>query len=167
MTDATAPLTAQIDATDIKSKLVSFFIASAAALLAFDIFGQVLSPMFGFATLAPVGLANATIKAVFGAGFKPGAEALHYFAGLFAYAFGWVAIAEPLRRKIWPSFPWLVSAILYGIVLWAFALYVMAHLVTGNKPFLGWTGITWVAFWGHILYGVVIAWVWRARTHVS
>ena len=45
----------------------------------------------------------------------------------------------------------------YGIALWVFALYIMASLIAGNKPFLGFSGITWVALWGHIVYAVVMA----------
>ena len=52
---------------------------------------------------------------------------------------------------------------IYGVVLWVFALYVMAHLVAGNSAFLGWGGITWVALWGHIIYGLVVAWVAESR----
>ncbi|MEL7255133.1 MAG: hypothetical protein AAGL23_13225, partial [Pseudomonadota bacterium] len=78
------------DTQSIKAALIAFFTAGAAAFIAFDLFGQVLSPMFGFATLAPVGLANATISAVFGSGYRPGAEALHFFAGLVAYPLGWL-----------------------------------------------------------------------------
>lgn len=52
---------------------------------------------------------------------------------------------------------------LYGIALWVFALYFMAHLVAGNPAFLGFTGITWVALAGHILFAVVAAIVERAR----
>ena len=82
--------------------LIAFFTAGAAAFIAFDLFGQVLSPMFGFATLAPVGLANATIAAIFGSGYRPGAEALHFMAGLIAYPLGWLLIAEPIRAKFTP-----------------------------------------------------------------
>jgi hypothetical protein len=39
----------------------------------------------------------------------------------------------------------------------------MAHLVAGNKPFLGWGGITWVALWGHIIYALVAGWVVESR----
>ena len=57
----------------------------------------------------------------------------------------------------------MVTATVYGVVLWVFALYVMAHLVAGNKPFLGFTGITWVALWGHVVFAIVAAWVMEAR----
>ena len=54
-------------------------------------------------------------------------------------------IAKPIADRVVPNLPWFVTAIAYGVVLWVFALYVMAHLVAGDKPFLGWGGITWVA----------------------
>ena len=58
---------------------------------------------------------------------------------------------------------WLIPAIAYGVVLWVFALYVMAHLIAGNPAFLGFTGITWVALIGHVIFALVAAWVveWR------
>jgi hypothetical protein len=42
----------------------------------------------------------------------------------------------------------------------------MAHLVAGNPAFLGFTGITWVALVGHVLFALVAAWVvaWRDDT---
>lgn len=153
---------AETAAMDRAATGVSVLTAGAFSLIAFDVFGQVISPALGYAQLAPVGLANASIKAVFGAGWRPGAEALHYAAGLIAYPLGWVVV-DALRDRVAPMVPWLVAAILYGIGLWVFALYGMAHLVAGMKPFLGFTGITWVAFWGHILFAVVAAAVIRAR----
>ncbi|KNG94426.1 hypothetical protein ATO11_07345 [Pseudaestuariivita atlantica] len=153
---------APADTDGLLSQAFTVLLAGAAALLAFDIFGQVLSPMAGFAALAPVGLANSTIKAVFGAGWRPGAEGLHYLAGLVAYPLGWV-IVEQVRRRILPALPWLAVAVAYGVILWVFALYVMAHLVAGMKPFLGWGGITYVALWGHILFAVVAAAIYRWR----
>lgn len=137
--------------------------AGAFSTVAFDFFGQALSPALGFAQLAPVGLANATINAVFGSGWRPGAEALHYMAGMIAYPAGWALIVEPMRARVTPSLPWLSVAVLYGVFLWAFALYGLAHLVAGMAPFLGFTGITWVALVGHILFAVVTAAVVRVR----
>ncbi len=142
----------------MKSLLTPFWailVAGALATIAFDFFGQVLAPASGFAQLAPVGLANATIKALFGAGYRPGAEGLHLAAGLLAYPLGWLLIARPVWQATLPKLPIIIPAIAYGIVLWIFALYIMAHLVAGMKPFLGFTGITWVALWGHIVYALV------------
>lgn len=137
--------------------------AGAFATLAFDAFGQGISPLFGYAKLAPVGLAGATLKSVFGTNPPGAAHLLHLLTGLVAYAVGWFAIARPLQLAIAPRLHWTITAVVYGIVLWVFALYVMAHLVTGNKPFLGWTGITWVALWGHIVYALVAAWIMEAK----
>ena len=133
--------------------------AGALATIAFDLFGQGLSPLFGFAKLAPVGLANGTLNAVFGSSPKGAADALHIMTGLLAYPLGYLLIARPIAGKILPNLHWSGIASGYGIGLWVFALYGMAHLVAGLKPFLGFTGITWVALWGHILFALVAAWV--------
>lgn len=133
--------------------------AGAIATLAFDMFGQGLSPLFGQARLAPVPLAGASLKALFGTNPAGAAHLLHYLTGIVFYAFGWFLIARPLQRAILPTLHWSVTAILYGTALWVFALYGMAHLVAGNKPFLGWGEITWVALWGHILYALIAAWI--------
>lgn len=140
--------------------------AGAFATIAFDAFGQALSPLFGYAKLAPVGLAGASLKAIFGANPSGAAYLLHTLTGLIFYAVGYFAIARPLKMMVAPRLHWSVTAVAYGIVLWVFALYVMAHLVTGNKPFLGWTGITWVALWGHIVYAVVAAGIMEAKEAV-
>ncbi|MEL6464122.1 MAG: hypothetical protein AAFQ58_04050 [Pseudomonadota bacterium] len=137
--------------------------AGAFATIAFDAFGQAISPLFGYAKLAPVGLAGASIKAIFGANPSGAAHLLHALTGLIFYAVGYFAIARPIQLAVMPRLHWSITAVVYGIALWVFALYVMAHLVTGNKPFLGWTGITWVALWGHILYAVVAAAIMEAK----
>ncbi len=137
--------------------------AGAFATIAFDVFGQALSPLFGFAKLAPVGLAGASLKALFGANPSGAAYLLHAMTGLVFYVIGWVYIARPLQRAILPTLHWSIPAVLYGAALWVFALYGMAHLVAGNKPFLGWSEITYVALWGHILYAVIAAGVTEAR----
>lgn len=149
--------------TQLRSTALTLLTAGAFATLAFDLFGQALSPLMGYAKLAPVGLAGASLKAIFGTNPAGAAHLLHTLTGLVAYVIGWAFIARPLQRALLPRLHWSVTAILYGVVLWVFALYVMAHLVTGNKPFLGWTGITYVALWGHILYALVAAWILEAR----
>ena len=149
--------------SSLRQTAITILTAGAFATIAFDVFGQALSPLFGYAKLAPVGLAGASIKAIFGANPAGAAYLLHAMTGLLFYTLGWALIARPLQRALVPQMPWVVTAAIYGVALWVFALYVMAHLVTGNKPFLGWSGITYVALWGHVVYALVAAWVMEAR----
>lgn len=147
----------------MKQTAITIVTAGAFATIAFDVFGQSISPMFGFAKLAPVGLAGATLNSVFGANPAGAAYLLHSLTGLIFYVVGYYAIARPFQRSVLPELHWSITAGLYGIALWVFALYGMAHLVAGMKPFLGFTGITWVALWGHVLYAVVAAAILEVR----
>ena len=148
----------------INSRLpMTMLIAGALATVAFDIFGQSLSPMLGFARLSPVPLANQVIGALFGAQYLPGAYFLHYFAGLVAYPLGWLLFVDPVARRAVPFLPWYATAGIYGVVLWIVALYVMGHLIAGNPAFFGFNELAWVALVGHIVYAVVAAAVARWR----
>ncbi len=135
--------------------------AGAFATIAFDVFGQGISPALGFASLAPVPLAKSVLNTVFGLDSTPAAHLLHYFTGVIGYVLGWLLIARPLAARIVPQMPWWAVAVAYGVGLWVFALYVMAHLVAGMPAFLGFSGITWVALVGHVVYAVVLAGVLR------
>jgi hypothetical protein len=147
----------------MKQTVFNILAAGAFATIAFDAFGQGLSPMFGYAKLAPVGLAQQTLNTVFGSVPKGTAHMLHTITGVLFYTLGYLMIARPVQKMILPSLHWSLTAIAYGVVLWVFALYVMAHLVAGNPAFLGFSGITWVALWGHIVFALVAAWVLEAR----
>ncbi|MEM9146739.1 MAG: hypothetical protein AAGC57_11105 [Pseudomonadota bacterium] len=150
-------------------------IAGALATVAFDLFGQTISPLlisvaspYLGAKLAPVPLAQAVLAKISGV---PGKElaalgipyGLHTLTGLIAYPLGWLLVVRPLQAQFAPQMPWWIAAATYGVALWAFALYGMAHLVAGNAPFLGWGSITWVALWGHVLFALVAAGVIEAR----
>ena len=150
----TTPMTPA--ATLSGARMLQILIAGSVATIAFDTFGQSISPLLGFSNLAPVPLAQQTLRVLTGINSGPAAFLIHILTGLIAYPLGWLLIAEPLRRRIWPAFPRMAAAVVYGVVLWVFALYVMAHLVAGNPPFLGWNGITWVALVGHVLFAVVM-----------
>jgi hypothetical protein len=143
--------------------LWTMILAGAVATVAFDLFGQSITPMLGFASLAPVPLANQVIQTLTGAPYEPGAQLLHYIAGMVAYPIGWMFIAEPIARRITPGLSWFLVSIIYGIGLWIFALYIMASLIAGQPAFLGFTGITWVALVGHVLFAIVAAIVVRWR----
>jgi hypothetical protein len=151
--------------------LTTAVVAGAFATIGFDLFGQFVSPLlkgtlgpFIGAKLAPVPLANQSIavltgldgSVVSGRGLGHG---LHVLTGLVLYPLGYVLVVRPLA----PQAPWALVGAAYGAALFVFALYVMAHLVAGNPAFLGWGGITWVALWGHVLFGVIVAGVVRLR----
>jgi hypothetical protein len=147
----------------MKQTAFTVLAAGAFATIAFDAFGQGLAPLFGYAKLAPVGLAQQTLNTVFETVPKGAAHLLHTITGMVFYTLGYLLIARPVQKMVVPNLHWSLTAIAYGVVLWIFALYVMAHLVAGNPAFLGFTGITWVALWGHIVFALVAAWIMEAR----
>lgn len=153
--------------TDPRAVAGAVLLSGAAATVAFDLFGQALSPMLGLPALSPVPLANAVIQTLTGSGWSAGAEFLHYVAGLVAYPLGWLLAAEPLSRRVAPGLPWVAAAALYGVLLWAFALYGMAHLIAGMPAFLGFGAMTWVALAGHVLFALVAAGVGRRLLGLS
>ena len=154
-----APAFPRIDAATAFAVLA----AGALATIAFDLFGQALSPAAGFAKLAPVGLAKSTLKTLFGASPKGFGELTHYATGMIVYPAGWLLAARPVWKAVAPKLHWAVPAVVYGAALWVFALYVVAHLITGAPAFLGFGGIAWVALWGHVIFALVFAAVFEAR----
>ena len=159
--------------------ILMILIAGVIATAVFDAFGQYYNKVFGYAQLAPTGLALASLKKLFGPelapirdvigeGFTPQdiARYAHFLTGIVAYPLGYTLLARPIARAIIPSIPWWVLGAIYGVVLWVFALYVMAHLVAGNAPFLAsadgsYPQITWVALAGHVAFGLTLAAVLR------
>ena len=59
--------------------------------------------------------------------------------------------------------PWWMVALGYGVGLWIFALYIMAHLVAGHPAFLGFIPLTWASLVGHLAFAVALAAVVRNR----
>ena len=136
-------------------RLMVLLIAGGFGTLAFEIFGQGISPLLGGSKLAPVPLAGSVFKTLAGFGSKPTANLLHFFAGLICYPLAFALIGRPIWKRFAPMLPWIVVAVVFGVIQWVFALYVMAHLVAGMPPFLKFSGITWAALYGHILYAIV------------
>ncbi|WP_350334656.1 hypothetical protein [Coralliovum pocilloporae] len=136
-------------------RLTIVLIAGAFGTIAFEIFGQAISPLLGGSRLAPVPLAASVFKAIAGFGSKPAAYMLHYLAGVLCYPLAFALIGRPLWKSIAPSVPWYVVAVAFGLFQWVFALYVMAHVIAGMPPFLNFAGITWAALYGHVIYALV------------
>lgn len=133
------------------------FVAGFFATIAFDLWGQVISPSLGFAALSPHGLA----KSLLGRFGLPNNDFAGYFVhfylvGLVAYPIGWLYVFLPIWTRTIGDTNWLLSSAVYGVGLWILAIGGVTY-ISGLSLFLNFTGITWVALVGHVLYGIVLA----------
>ncbi len=149
--------------TPDRKALIALALSGVAALIAFDVFGQVLSPAVGFVELAPVALAELVIAKFFGVSTTGGAYVLHFLTGLLFYPLGYLFAARAVARAFAPRTPWWVVGVIYGVIIWLWAVYVMAYLVAGLPAFFGFSEFTWIALVGHVLFGWVAAAVIRSR----
>ena len=138
------------------------FLAGAVATMAFDLWGQLVSPGIGWANLSPHGLA----KSLLGTFGLPNGDFAGYFVhfylvGLIGYPVGWLFIFKPVWEKVLGGLGgWFLPAAVYGFGLWVFAIGGITA-IAGLPFFLNFTGITWVALVGHVLYGIVLVLVIR------
>ncbi len=132
------------------------FISGFFATIAFDLWGQIVSPALGFANLSPHGLARSLLNSL---GLPSGDFAgyfMHFYVvGLIGYPIGWMFIFAPLWQRIIGNTHWLLPSAIYGFGLWIFAIGGITA-IAGLPFFLNFTGITWVALVGHVLYGIVL-----------
>lgn len=134
-------------------------LSGAAAEVTWEIWARLITPLIVGGPLEPAAL----VQDVFGLKSRLPAEIIHFLVGLIAYPLGYIYIARPIARAVTPFFPWWVVALGYGIGLWIFALYIMAHLFAGQPPFLGFIPLTWASLAGHLAFSVAMAAVVRAR----
>ena len=141
---------------------IALGLSGIASLIVFDVFGQLIAPAFGFVELAPVALAEEIIVKVIGVTSKAGAFVLHILTGLLFYPIGYLFIARPIAQKVAPVVPWWIVGFAYGVVIWLWAVVIMAPFA-GWPIFIGFSEFTWVALVGHIIFGMVDAAVihWR------
>ncbi len=152
---STSPRSGTLPAINTQT-LGLLFVAGFFASNAFDLWGQLISPALGFATLSPHGLA----KSLLGALGLPNSDFAGYFmhfylVGLIGYPVGWLFIFAPIWRKVIGQSHWLLPSTIYGFGLWVFAIGGITA-IAGLPFFLNFTGITWVALVGHMLYGIVL-----------
>lgn len=138
---------------------VTAILAGVAADIVWEIWARMITPVFVGGPLEPAAL----VQGVFGLQSRAIAELIHALVGVVAYPLGYLFIARPLRRAIIPGLPWWLTALAYGVGLWIFALYIMAHLFAGQPPFLGFIPLTWASLAGHLLFALTLAIVVRAR----
>lgn len=139
--------------------IVTALLAGLAADLTWEFWARVITPLWVGGPLQPAAL----IQSVFGFRNNGLAEVIHAVVGIVFYPLGYLFIARPLQRLVAPGLPVLLTGVGFGIGLWVFALYVMAHLFAGLPAFLGFITLTWASLVGHVLFGVIVALVVRAR----
>jgi hypothetical protein len=136
------------------------FVAGFFASNAFDLWGQVISPALGFANLSPHGLARSLLGALGLPDNDFAGYFMHfYLVGLIGYPVGWMFIFAPLWRALVAprigSTHWFLPSAVYGFGMWVFAIGGITA-IAGLPFFLNFTGITWVALVGHVIYGIVL-----------
>lgn len=137
-------------------------LAGAFATIIFDLWGQALSPMIGFARLSPDGLARSLLGTFGLPNGREHGQFLHLLpVGLIAYPVGWMYIFKPLWTRFIGGTGWFIPSAIYGAGLWVFAIGGIT-VIAGLPLFLNFSGIAWVALVGHTLYGIALVWALRA-----
>ncbi len=137
------------------------FIGGFFATNAFDLWGQLISPALGFANLSPHGLAKSLLNSLGLPSNDFAGYFVHfYLVGLIGYPIGWLFIFAPLWNRVIGETHWFIPSAIYGFGLWVFAIGGITA-IAGLPFFLNFTGITWVALVGHVVYGIVFAAVVR------
>lgn len=132
------------------------FISGFFATIAFDLWGQIVSPALGFANLSPHGLARSLLASLGLPSNDFAGYFMHFYVvGLIGYPVGWLFIFAPIWQRVVGNTHWLLPSAVYGFGLWVFAIGGITA-IAGLPLFLSFTGITWVALVGHVLYGIVM-----------
>jgi hypothetical protein len=152
---ASRPLFPHLSGTLVLSALL----AGLAADLAWEVWARGITPFWVGGPLEPAAL----VQSVFGLQSRFLAELIHLAVGVLFYPLGYLYVARPLARLVTPFLPWWAVGLGFGVGLWVFALYVMAHLAAGLPAFLGFIPLTWASLVGHLIFGLVTASVIRLR----
>ncbi|MTI16694.1 hypothetical protein E1162_05510 [Rhodobacteraceae bacterium RKSG542] len=134
-------------------------LAGIAADLTWEFWARMITPLWVGGPLQPAAL----VQSVFGFNNLILAEVIHGVVGVLFYPLGYLYIARPLAKVVLPFLPWWLVGLGFGVGLWVFALYVMAHIFAGLPAFLGFIPLTYASLVGHMLFGLVTAGVvyWR------
>lgn len=127
-------------------------LAGVAGLVVWEPFARLVAPLWLGHPLEPTAL----IELSLGIG-GAAAHLLHWVTGLLLFPLGYIALVQPLAARVAPGVPWPVLGLAYGAGLWVFAMYVMASLVGGMPPFLGFSAVAWASLVGHLGLGLGIA----------
>jgi hypothetical protein len=145
--------------------LATALLAGIAADLTWEFWARVITPFLPGVEgpLEPAAL----VQSVFGLNSRLAGEVIHFVVGFVFYPLGYLYIARPLARAVLPGLPWLIVAAGFGVGLWIFALYIMAHLIAGLPAFLDFIPLAWASLGGHVVFGIVTGLVIKLRESAS
>lgn len=127
---------------------VTTLAAGVASLIVWEVFARLIAPLWIGFMLDPTGLIEMA-SGISG----PRAEAIHIVTGLVLFPLGYQWVVRPLA----PGMAWPVRGVAYGILLWVFAMYVVASVIGGAPPFMGFEPVAWASLVGHLAVGLTIA----------
>lgn len=139
--------------------IVTALLAGVAADGVWEIWARLITPLWVGGPLQPAAL----VQSVFGFNDIALAEVIHAVVGIVFYPLGYAYVARPIARAIVPFLPWWIVGLGFGVGLWVFALFVMAHLIAGLPAFLGFVTLAWASLIGHMIFGLITAAVFRWR----
>lgn len=168
---------------DWRGILTATLLAGAISLTVWEIWAKVITPFWAGGALSPIGLVKSALgitkdsvdpllNAKAGAVSNALANGIHLLTGLIAYPLAYILGARPIANLVADFLPrefvgfathWFTIGTVYGVILWVFALYIMAHLFAGFPPFLGFSNLGWASLVGHVLVGLAIAGTVHAR----
>ncbi|MEP3276357.1 MAG: hypothetical protein ABJN26_07070 [Stappiaceae bacterium] len=134
------------------SHAILLIVAGGLSTVAWEIWANLLAPLWIGGPLVPASL----VKAALGVKSLELAQAIHFATGLILFPAGYLYVARPIANAITPWLSPTLLAATYGVALWVFAMYGMAHLVAGMPPFLNFIPLTWASLVGHVILGVVL-----------
>jgi hypothetical protein len=157
----TLPLTKPLLPPLTRATLITALIAGVAADVTWEFWARAITPLLPGVggPLEPAAL----VQSVFGFDSRLLAEIIHLVVGFVFYPLGYLFIARPVAQVVVPGLPWWLVAAGYGVGLWVFALYIMAHLIAGLPAFLDFIPLAWASCAGHVIFGLVVGAVVRAR----
>jgi hypothetical protein len=133
-----------------RGKLAWLAVGGFIGLVAWELFANLVTPIFVGGPLEPPALITSLIQHWTGIVVPwPLAVAIHYATGILLYPLGYWFLSRWLV-----TFGTIVDGVLWGVITWILALGVFASLA--GLPFmLGWIPLTWFSLIGHVIYALL------------
>ncbi|WP_439576544.1 hypothetical protein [Elioraea sp.] len=140
--------------------VTDILLAGVAGLGVWEVLARLVAPLWLGQPLEPAEL----IEMYLGVGGTP-AQVLHVLIGLAVFPAVYLAAVLPLAARLVPRAGWIACGVAFGLMLWLFAMVMVAALSGGLPQFWGFGTIAWTVLMliGHLGLGLAIAGVVHLR----